>query len=179
MTAVPRPLGFVYNGLFSVKFSLICFKGVFVEGAFTVNDIFNKLIAVDGTLKLTELRKDVLKIFIQAKNPISAYDVLDKLKKKRESAEPPTVYRVIEYFVDKHVLHRIDAENKYVFCTQLDHPNKKYHGIIFLCNSCHSSTEVMDNSYADFLNKLSRHHHFQIDNSVIEIKGVCEKCAPK
>ncbi len=140
------------------------------------NEVFDKLLALDETLKLTDLRKAVLDIFIKSKKPISAYEVLDKLKKKRDSAEPTTVYRVIEYFLDRKILHRIDAENKYVFCTQLDHLDTTYHGIIFICRKCLTASEIMDKSVVDFLISLSRQHHFLIDDSLIEIKGTCNSC---
>ena len=148
-----------------------------MKTALSTSDVFSQVLSSDHTLKLTALRKEVLRIFIQAKKPISAYEALDRLKKKRDSAEPPTVYRVIEYFVEKKIIHRIDAENKYVFCSQLGRQKSEYHGIIFLCKKCLISFEVMDKSYADFLKTLSDHHHFSIDDSVIEIKGICKKCA--
>ena len=95
--------------------------------------IFELILESHQTIKLTALRKDILSIFIESQKPISAYDALNILKTKRESAEPPTVYRVIEYFVKNKLIHRIDAENKYVFCSQLQKPTMTYHGILFVC----------------------------------------------
>lgn len=142
----------------------------------SVSNIFNKLTLLNHTLKLTELRKDILEIFIKEKKPLSAYEVLEKLKKKREKAEPPTVYRVIDYFLEKQIIHRIETKNKYVLCAQLEHKKSEYHGFIFLCKKCLTSFEVMNSSYSKFIKSLSNHHSFLID-SVIEIKGTCKKCA--
>jgi Fe2+ or Zn2+ uptake regulation protein len=58
-----------------------------------------KTMVADNGLKMTALRQDLLEIFLKTKKPISAYDALDLLKHKRPNAKPPTVYRVIEYFV--------------------------------------------------------------------------------
>ncbi len=145
----------------------------------STTDIFNKLLAADALLKLTDLRKDILKIFILSKKSISAYEVLNRLKKKRPKAEPPTVYRVIDYFVDKKIIHRIDAENKYVFCTQLDHPKLAHHGIMLICTQCFASEEITHSVFTDYLKTISLQHHFMPSDALVEIKGVCQLCALK
>lgn len=142
----------------------------------SVTDMLNKLKSLNHTLKLTALRKDVLEIFIKGKKPLTAYEVLNKLKNKREGAEPPTVYRVIEYFLEKQIIHRIETKNKYVLCAQLEQKKSEYHGFIFLCKQCLTSLEVMDESYSQFIKLLSHRHGFLID-PIIEIKGICKKCA--
>ena len=134
--------------------------------------IFDKILSADDSIKLTTLRKEILTIFIQSKKPISAYEVLKELKAQRETAEPPTVYRVIEYLIEKKILHRIDTENKYVFCSHLENTTLQYHGILFICKTCHTAIEVIDKPFDNFLAKLSTSYHFTIDDSPVEIKGV-------
>jgi Fur family zinc uptake transcriptional regulator len=138
-------------------------------------DTLNKLLQ-DGDLKITDLRKDILDIILSAKKPLSAYDILDLLKSKRANAKPPTVYRVIEYFVDKKIIHRVETTNKFVCCSQLDNFKTKYHGILFLCQKCGNSFEVMDDDFLTALKIFSKKHLFAVNESLVEIKGVCEKC---
>jgi Fur family zinc uptake transcriptional regulator len=140
------------------------------------NDILDKLLQ-DDQLNITDLRKDVLNIFLAEKKPLSAYDVLDTLKLKRANAKPPTVYRAIEYFIEKKIVHRVEAGNKFVCCSQLGNSKTKYHGILFLCQQCHNSFELMDENFLTALKKFSTKHHFIVDESLIEVKGVCEKCS--
>jgi len=147
-----------------------------VEEALSKDELFNKLLSGDDTLKLTSLRKDVLEIFMAAEKPISAYDVLSELKKIRANAEPPTAYRVIDYFVEKNIIHRIDAENKYVFCTQIDGHKKHCHGIIFICKKCLASNEIIDQSSAQFFEQLASKFGYVIDGAPVEVKGLCQSC---
>ena len=138
-------------------------------------EIVSRLL-MDSDLTITPLRKDVLGIFLISKKPMSAYEVLDKLKKKRFNAKPPTVYRVIDYFVDKKIIHRIETGNKYVCCAQLGNFKSNYHGILFLCKKCKNSFEFMDEEFLHFLKKFSKKHQLSINETLIEIKGVCQNC---
>jgi Fur family zinc uptake transcriptional regulator len=131
----------------------------------------------DTGLKITALRQDVLDIFLVSKKPLSAYDVLAKLKKKRPKAQPPTVYRVIEYFMEKKVIHRIETGNKYVCCSQPNNSQSKYHGILFLCEKCQHSYEYMDEEFLVFIHNFTKRHRVIVNESVIEVNGVCESCS--
>jgi Fur family zinc uptake transcriptional regulator len=136
-----------------------------------------KMLLQDDDLKITDLRKDILDIILSAKKPLSAYDVLDQLKTKRTNAKPPTVYRVIDYFVEKKIIHRVETTNKYVGCTQLDNFKTKYHGILFLCQQCGNSFELVDDEFLAALKHFSKKHKFSVNESLVEVKGVCEKCS--
>ncbi|EKD72371.1 MAG: Zinc uptake regulation protein ZUR [uncultured bacterium] len=138
-------------------------------------EIVSRLL-MDSDLTITPLRKDVLDIFLSSQKPLSAYEVLDKLKKKRFNAKPPTVYRVIDYFVEKNIIHRIETGSKYVCCAQLSNFKSNYHGILFLCKKCKHSFEFMDEEFLHFLKKFSKKQHLSINETLIEIKGVCQNC---
>lgn len=143
----------------------------------SVDVVFEKLLRLDNALKLTDLRKDILKIIIQAAKPISAYDILHQLKLTRDGAEPPTVYRVIEYFLEKHIIHKINAENKYVLCSQFESVMRGKHGLIFVCKKCLNANEVAGQACIDFIKTLAVNHQFVIDDLPVEVSGVCQKCA--
>lgn len=131
---------------------------------------------MDSVITLTPLRKDVMDIFIEFNKPLSAYEVLDKLKAKRPGAEPPTVYRVIDYFVEKKLLHRIETGNKYVRCSHVNNFTTKHLGILFLCQSCHLSFEYMDEKFLEFIAYFSKGNKLAVDDSLVEVKGTCNKC---
>lgn len=139
--------------------------------------MINELMAFNPSLKLTQLRKDVLTIIMHAKKPISATDILKELKKNRDNAEPPTAYRVIGYLLEKAVIHKINSENKYVLCSQISEPLKSNeHEFIFVCKKCACSREVKDKKFTKYIKGLTESHLFFIDNSPIEINGICKNC---
>jgi len=141
----------------------------------TKTDTINQLM-LDSELTITPLRKDVLDIFLAAKKPLSAYDVLRKLKKKRPNAQPPTAYRVIDYFVEKKIIHRVETENKYVCCSQLSNFKSPNHGVLFLCHRCNNSFEFMDEEFLRALKSFSKKHKLAVNESLVELKGICWNC---
>jgi Fur family zinc uptake transcriptional regulator len=136
-----------------------------------------KTMVADNGLKMTALRQDLLEIFLKTKKPISAYDALDLLKHKRPNAKPPTVYRVIEYFVEKKIIHRVETGNKFVCCTQLSHSDVAHHGILFLCEACGSTQEFVDDAFIPFLTAFCDRRKLQLNTDApIELKGLCFAC---
>lgn len=140
------------------------------------NKIIDQL-AKQHSVTMTALRKDVLAILLKAKKPMGAYDVLKKLKTVRPNAEPPTVYRVLDFFVENKIIHRIESNSTYV-CCEIDHTQCKK-SILFICKSCNSSNEYVADSLVNDLIKLGKKHSFYIqnlDSSPIEVPGLCESC---
>lgn len=133
-------------------------------------------ITQDTDLNITHIRKYVLDILLSEKKPMTAYEILDKLKVLRPNAEPPTVYRALTYLVDKKLAHRIESSNQYVCCSHLNEFKIKYHGLLFICHNCNQAFEYLEDSVKKFIDALSKKHGFLIDDTLIEIKGVCPAC---
>src|SRR6201985_3147517 len=56
---------------------------------------------------LTELRRHVLGMILDAASPTGAYDLLDRLRQTRRSAAPPTVYRTLDFLLEHGLIHRL------------------------------------------------------------------------
>ena len=92
-------------------------------------------------IKITPLRRDVLSILSKARNPLSAYDVLEKLKKIRQGAEPPTVYRVLNFLEEAKMVHRIESQKTYVCCSQQASHGTQHETVLLFCRKCKKSFE--------------------------------------
>lgn len=125
---------------------------------------------------ITSLRSDILKIIFSSAVPLTAYAILDALRKERHSAEPPTVYRVMDYFVEKKIIHKIDSDNTYVICANIEDDFEQSHGVLFICSNCNASLEVHDKKFIRMLESLAEHHFFHTDCAVIQVKGKCNAC---
>ncbi len=136
----------------------------------------SKLFTEKG-ITLTPLRKDILSIMLSNKKPMGAYDILNKLKKKRPNAEPPTVYRVLDFLIGIQLIHRIEAQNTYVCCTHLADDKAIHKAILLLCNHCHKSYEFTDKYVFDAITKFAKTNNVGVDDALIEMKGVCQQCA--
>ncbi|MBA2710203.1 MAG: transcriptional repressor [Tatlockia sp.] len=126
-------------------------------------------------LKITSLRKSVLFILWNTNKPLKAYEILDNLLKIKKNAKPPTVYRVLDYFVDYGVIHKIESIQSYTLCCE---PEKHYSSeVLMVCNDCHQVKEIYDDSMHSLVQKLSKEHLFHLGKGAIELRGICEKCS--
>lgn len=128
-------------------------------------------------LKLTSSRKSVLFILWNSQKPLKAYEILDNLLKINSNAKPPTIYRVLDYFVECGIVHKIESIQSYKLC----HEPEKHHPseILLLCNDCHQVNEFYDKTMRKLVEKLAQENYFHLGQEAIELRGVCEECFTK
>ncbi|MDC0535217.1 transcriptional repressor [Francisellaceae bacterium] len=126
-------------------------------------------------ITVTDLRKDILSALWYSNKPLKAYSILNTLKQIRPTAKPPTVYRVLDYLVKEDVVHRIEATQSYVLCT--DHTcHETSKQILMICNQCEGIQEISDIDTQNALESISKTNNFEISSSVIELYGICKLC---
>ncbi len=130
-------------------------------------------------VKITPLRQDILNVLQASKKPLGAYDILGKLKKKRPNAEPPTVYRVLDFLVDAKLVHRIESQNAYVCCSSHTHDSISHQALLLSCQNCKNSFEFEDKNIFASIAKFSKNFGLTIDDALIEMKGLCQNCSRK
>ncbi|MFI4979859.1 MAG: transcriptional repressor, partial [Nevskiales bacterium] len=65
---------------------------------------------------LTELRRQVLGLILDAASPTGAYELLDRLRQTRRGAAPPTVYRALDFLLEHGLIHRVERLSAFVGC---------------------------------------------------------------
>jgi Fur family transcriptional regulator, zinc uptake regulator len=138
-----------------------------------------ELLAARHEFKLTQLRADILSILIKTKKPLTAYQMLERIQKVRANAKPPTVYRVLDFFIEKGLVHRLDKYNAYTLC-QLKHEhtsNKQRIDILLVCKYCMKIVEFSDLVLAALVKKIQAEKRVIIENQEIELHCVCSGCA--
>jgi Fur family zinc uptake transcriptional regulator len=125
-------------------------------------------------INLTPLRESILSLLSANKNTLSAYDLLRELRKTHPKAEPPTVYRVLEFFQENGLVHRVESNNTYILCL---HPETSHTSQILICKTCNSTVEIEDQNFLTTLQKVVKKSDFILSDDVIEIRGFCSsKC---
>ncbi|KTD16875.1 Fur family transcriptional regulator [Legionella jordanis] len=125
-------------------------------------------------LKLTSLRKTVLFVLWDNRKPLKAYEILNKLLPIHSNSTAPSIYRVLDYFVDYGVVHKIESIQAYTLCHE---PGKKLPSeILMVCNQCHQVQEIYDINLQSGLETLAQSNCFHLGQDVIELKGICGKC---
>ncbi len=125
--------------------------------------------------QLTVLRRAVLTLVLEAGRPLTAYQLLDRLKLTRAGAVPPTVYRALDFLLENRLIHKIERLNAFVPCTEAgDHAHSAQ---FLICRACGSVTELEDHSAAHALERAARSVGFQPGSTVVEMEGVCAQCS--
>ncbi|QFU15312.1 Fur family transcriptional regulator [Microvirga thermotolerans] len=128
--------------------------------------------AVEG---LNDTQKRVHKILLAAQNPLSAYEVLDKMRSKG-AVTPPTVYRSLERLIEKGLAHRLESLNAYVACK---HPHHHDMAAFAICEACGLVTEFTDPQIDERLTGWSDAHSFRPSKVTVEVRGLCGGCCPE
>jgi Fur family transcriptional regulator, zinc uptake regulator len=124
--------------------------------------------------RLTPLRKEVLELILTATGPVGAYDLLAKIKSESDRpAAPPTVYRSLDFLLEKGFIHRLTSINAYIPCC---HPREGHQAAFLICTKCKAVTEASAQGLIQQLQDLADSDQFQAQHSIIEISGICQQC---
>ncbi len=128
--------------------------------------------------RLTPLRETVLKLVWQSHQPIGAYDILAALtKQESRPAQPPTVYRALEFLQEQGLVHRLSSINAYVGCTNpRAHANQVHKSGFLICKQCCITIEVEDPVINKVLQRCAKEHGFSLLDASIELTGLCCNC---
>ncbi|MEQ8434206.1 MAG: Fur family transcriptional regulator [Oceanicaulis sp.] len=119
-------------------------------------------------LSLTPVRRRVLELLIEAGGPVKAYDLLAALK-PNGGAQPPTIYRALEFLTSAGLAHKVEALNAYTACL---HGADDGAAQFFICESCGAVEER--HTHAEPRNTPQG---FAVARSVVEHYGLCAACA--
>ena len=127
--------------------------------------------------RLTLLRKEVLELIIKASAPMGAYDLLAKIKSESDRpAAPPTVYRTLDFLLEKGLIHRLTSINAYIPCC---HPREGHQAAFLICTECKVVKEASAQGLLEQLDQLAASDRFSPHHSIIEISGKCQQCNSK
>src|ERR1700733_10441069 len=117
----------------------------------------------------------VQKILASAKQPMSAYDILPEMAKKlKKPVAPPTVYRALQHLEEMGLVSRIESKNAYVLCR---HPHEEHDCLFFICRKCGKATEAPERTISRLVRKEAKSLGFAASRQILEILGVCGRCA--
>lgn len=127
-------------------------------------------------VRLTEQRKTVLRLLCAADKPISAYELLDRMRGVVKNPAPPTVYRALDFLLKQGLVHKLESLHAYVGCTHPDHPHASQ---FLICDGCGEVTEVEDARVAESLRDAGQALGFRAKRPIVEVMGTCAQCNAK
>lgn len=131
--------------------------------------------------RLTRKRKHVLSGLLQSGKAMSAYELADYCKDEFGEALPPmSVYRILGFLEEEHLIHKLKLVNKYVACSHItcDHE----HGVpqFLICENCQRVKEIaVDKSVIDTLDRHIQDAEFHLLSPQLELSCLCQQCMDK
>jgi len=140
------------------------------------------LSAVDGapvrrqlrlSSKTAPLRKAVLETLERADNPLSAYEILNRVSNPgRRRLAPTSIYRVLEHLIaDGHVA-RLESRNAFVRITA----NNPACLVYCICEQCGSAQSMEDEASSRLVDGNATLLGIRVRRRVLELQGVCARC---
>lgn len=140
-----------------------------------MTSIDNKIDALlqRNKLSVTESRKKILHLFLEQAGALAHGDIE---KKAGEKFDRVTVYRTLQKFVDKGIIHTIptaDNSIRYALCKdECSEGHHHDHHIHFVCDKCNNTYCLDDVVTPDI--KLPKGYAAQHVEVVVE--GICKNC---
>lgn len=128
-------------------------------------------------INLTAQRRLVLQLMLAQNKMISAYDLLDELRKIEPQAKPPTIYRALEFLLQYGFIHKVQSNNSYILCPHFERPEHLF--ILLICDECKTILEEESHQVDALLIEKAQRHDFKIHHKLIEINGKCKNCLAK
>lgn len=132
----------------------------------------------ESGLKLTAKRKLILQQLVESNRLLSAYEIVDRMKKNANSSMPAmSVYRILDFLESSNLVHKLESQNKYVACRHIACNHSHQSAQFFICDKCDYVKEInLDHAVTQKVDELAEKEQFKLKFSVMEFKGLCQNC---
>ena len=125
---------------------------------------------------LTPSRTLVIKTLSKHKKPISAYELRDEINKNKDlRINISQIYRVLEFWIDLGLIHKISSINKFLLCVT---PDEKHIHMLNYCTVCEKVYETCNKQMGLNLEKSTAKLDLAFNTTrSVEIPVICPKCS--
>ena len=125
---------------------------------------------------LTDIRRQVLELIWRNHHPVKAYDIIEKFKpseRTQGAAKPTTIYRALEFLLEKGLIHRVESLNAFIGC---NNPLHVHELVLLICKKCENVQERTAEGVMESIKTELKNANFIAHRKTIEIHGLCEHC---
>ena len=128
--------------------------------------------------RLTEKRKLALSLLLKSGKALSAYELVEAYKTELGETLPPmSMYRILEFLVAEHLVHRLELANKYVACEHINCERGHTESQFLICDQCQKVKEIsISTSIMEELKKNISDAGFRLASPQLEMNCICEDC---
>ena len=122
--------------------------------------------------RITQIRKEMVKIFCETKRPLSAKDIKIKLAQMACFANKTTIYRELQFLVSNGYLFKVYISPRQILyeSSELSH----HHHLV--CDKCGKIDEVVSCLAPRIEKNVFEKKGFKIERHVVEFYGLCRDC---
>ena len=106
---------------------------------------------------------------------LQPHDLLNRLRATRHGAAPPTIYRALEFLLERGLIHKLESISSFVGC--VSHGDTDHAAQFLICRTCGQVTELDDHELAHALDDAAKRLGFTVGKATIEAEGRCASCA--
>lgn len=126
---------------------------------------------------LTRNQTLVLNALSHSRAPLSAYDILDRLRGDGLRA-PLQIYRALDKLVERGLAHRLESLSAFVACADAQcHRTGRGLTAFAICDDCGQVDEFSDAVIEARLGEWASGAGFKAERTTMEIRGKCGACA--
>ena len=128
--------------------------------------------------RLTSKRKHVLLGLLQSDKALSAYELIDLCKEEfGESMPAMSMYRILSFLQDEHLVHRLNLANKYVACAHITCDHEHAVPQFVICGQCQKVEEItIKHATLSELQKNVEDAGFHLVSPQLEMNCICNDC---
>lgn len=127
--------------------------------------------------RITTVRRVILDILSHKKQPLSAKEILQQLKKKKLLVNKTTVYRQLSLLESHEIVRPIRFADRTVRY-EITSPDDHHHHLV--CTYCHRTEDVSLPKDVERQTKIiQKKNKFQVLQHALEFFGICENCQKK
>lgn len=120
-----------------------------------------------------QIQSEALGILRKSNAPLSAYDLLERMRAKTPRLAPPTIYRALAALTERGKVHRLESLNAYIACQCSTH---RHASILSICGDCGAVEETVSPGVLAELSNIAGKSGFAPTRHVIEVHGQCADC---
>ena len=124
--------------------------------------------------KLSRNQGEILSCLRKAKEPLSAYAILDRVRTAGIS-HPPTVYRALSDLMQLGMVHRLQSRAAFIAC---DHGGCDGRAAFAICTKCEKVVEISLSAKDEAGLLALAPKEIEADQVTLEIAGLCDACRP-
>lgn len=138
-----------------------------------------KRLCEKNNVKLTAKRETLLRIILENKAPLSAYELIDIAKEQYNFIiSAMSIYRMLNVLELQNLIHRLKSTNKYMACAHITCKHEHNFPQFIICKQCGMVKEFdISESLLDNLKLSISSAGFSSKDMQLELESLCNNCA--